>query len=73
MNDLPYDPKHPTLRYVLWKRNGVFVQIDEQTPTGWQYRPGGSISSLPDDIRIPLLAAQRLGADPAEFIHTEPA
>ena len=66
-----YDPKRPILRYVLWKQNGAFVQIVEQTPTGWQYMPVGLINTLPDDIRIPLLTAQRLGVDPAIF-QTEP-
>ena len=69
MDDLPYDPE--CLIYRLWAHMGGIVQIYEKTPTGHTFYATRPISSLSDDIRIPLLTAQRLGADPAELIHTE--
>lgn len=72
MNDLPYDPKCQRLCYVLWVHMGHIVQVYEQTPTGLEFYASRHIETLPDDIRIPLLTAQRLGVDPTKVVQTEP-
>lgn len=70
MNDLPHDPKCPILCYSLWAHMGHIVRVYEQAPTGRKFYASRRIETLPDDIRIPLLTAQRLGINPAKFVHT---